>query len=253
MTFFDDFSLWLLLTLIGVAFFAGAIDAIAGGGGLIVLPALLLAGIGPLEALGTNKMQGLFGTGSATVTFMQKGHLDLKAEWPFAVLCFLGSVLGAAIATFVPTDILRAIMPIVLVLIALYFLFRRNLDDQDRASKISPVLLSIGVLPMVGFYDGIFGPGAGSFYMLALVSLGGFSLMRATARTKLMNFASNVGGFVAFAFVGAVIIPLGIAMAFGQILGGRFGAQIAIKNGAKIIRPLLVIMCLAMAARLYWG
>lgn len=249
----EDISLWMIAALVGVAFFAGAIDAIAGGGGLLVLPALLLAGLGPLEALGTNKMQGLFGTGSATVTFVQKGHLDLKSEWPYALLCFLGSVMGAAIATYVPKDLLRMIMPIVLVVIALYFLFQRKLGEEDRASKISPFLLGFAVLPMVGFYDGIFGPGAGSFYMLALVSLGGFSLLRATARTKLMNFASNVGGFVAFAIVGAVVWPLGLAMAFGQIIGGRIGANMAIKNGAKIIRPLLVIMCLAMAARLYFN
>lgn len=249
----EDISLWMIAALVGVAFFAGAIDAIAGGGGLLVLPALLLAGLGPLEALGTNKMQGLFGTGSATVTFVQKGHLDLKSEWPYALLCFLGSVMGAAIATYVPKDLLRMIMPIVLVVIALYFLFQRKLGEEDRASKISPFLLGFAVLPMVGFYDGIFGPGAGSFYMLALVSLGGFSLLRATARTKLMNFASNVGGFVAFAIVGAVVWPLGLAMAFGQIIGGRIGANMAIKNGAKIIRPLLVVMCLAMAARLYFN
>lgn len=248
----EDISLWVLAILVGVAFFAGAIDAIAGGGGLLVLPALLLAGLGPLEALGTNKMQGLFGTGSATITFVQKGHLDLKAEWPYAFLCFLGSVIGAAIATYVPKELLRMIMPIVLVVIALYFLFQRKLGENDRASKISPFLLGFGVLPMVGFYDGIFGPGAGSFYMLALVALGGFSLLRATARTKLMNFASNVGGFVTFAIAGVVIWPLGFAMAFGQIIGGRIGANMAIKNGAKIIRPLLVIMCLAMAARLYF-
>ena len=110
--------------------------------------------------------------------------------------------------------------------------------------------MGLGVLPMVGFYDGIFGPGAGSFYMLALVSLGGFGILKATAKTKFMNFASNLGGFVGLAVVGAVIWPIGLSMACGQIAGGYLGTKLAIKNGAKLIRPLLVTICVALAIKL---
>ncbi|KAB7614353.1 TSUP family transporter [Amylibacter sp. SFDW26] len=246
----EDPSLWIYAALIAVAFVAGAIDAIAGGGGLLVLPALLLAGIPPLEALATNKIQGLFGTGSATLTFARKGLLDLKTEFPYAIACFIGSVIGAILATRLPTEFLRMMMPIVLIAIAIYFLFQKNLSDEDRKSYVSPFLMGFMVLPMVGFYDGIFGPGAGSFYMLALVSLGGFGILKATARTKFMNFASNVGGAVSFAIAGAVIWPIGLAMAFGQVLGANIGAKLAINNGAKLIRPLLVVMCIALAIKL---
>ncbi len=246
----EDPSLWTYAALIVVAFFAGAIDAIAGGGGLLVLPALLLAGIPPLEALATNKIQALFGTGSATLTFARKGLLDIKTELPIAMACFIGSIIGAALATLLPTEFLRAMMPVVLITIAVYFLFKRDLSDEDRQSYISPFLIGFMILPMVGLYDGIFGPGAGSFYMLALVSLGGFGVLKATARTKFMNFASNVGGAISFAIAGAVIWPIGLAMAFGQVLGANVGAKLAINNGAKLIRPLLVIMCITLAIKL---
>jgi len=185
----DDPSLWMYGTLVIIAFVAGTIDAIAGGGGLLVLPALLLAGIPPLEALGTNKLQSLFGTGTASVTFYRKGYLDISKDWSVACACFVGAIIGAFLATTIPTQILEKVMPAVLIFIALYFLFQKNLSNDPRPSLVSPFLMGLSVLPMVGFYDGIFGPGAGSFYMLALVSLGGFGILKATAKTKFMNFA----------------------------------------------------------------
>lgn len=246
----DDPTLWIYAALLVVAFVAGVIDTLAGGGGLLVLPALLLAGIPPLEALGTNKLQALFGTGSATVTFARKGYIDIRSEWPIALACFAGSVLGAITATIVPTEIMRAMMPVVLITIALYFLLQKNLSDIDRKSKVPPFLMGFMVLPTVGFYDGIFGPGAGSFYMLALVSLGGFGLLKATARTKFMNFASNVGSFISLAAAGVVIWPIGLSMAVGNILGANVGARLAINNGARLIRPLLVVLCVTLAIKL---
>jgi uncharacterized membrane protein YfcA len=174
----------------------------------------------------------------------------VRSEWPIALACFAGSVLGAIAATMVPTEIMRAFMPIVLIAIALYFLLQKNLSDVDRKSKVPPFLMGIMVLPAVGFYDGIFGPGAGSFYMLALVSLGGFGILKATARTKFMNFASNVGGFISLAAAGAVIWPIGLSMAAGQILGAYVGARLAINNGARLIRPLLVMICVVLAIKL---
>ncbi|MEM0978034.1 MAG: TSUP family transporter [Pseudomonadota bacterium] len=246
-----ELELWVFVVLFAVAVLAGGIDAIAGGGGLIVLPALLLAGVPPVTALGTNKFQGLFGTGSATFAFWQKGLIDLRSWGWTAIACGLASVIGAAVATRLPTDLLTLLMPIVLIGLAAYFLFKPDFD-LARPSLVHPLIVACLVAPAIGFYDGIFGPGAGSLYVAAFVGLGGASLLAATVQTKLMNFASNVGGFIFFALSGAIFWKLGLIMAIGQIIGGRLGALLAIENGARLIRPLLVGISTVMALRLLW-
>ncbi|NTJ42543.1 TSUP family transporter [Agrobacterium larrymoorei] len=246
----QDVAFQLLIILFFVAIFAGFVDSIAGGGGLIVIPAMLILGIPPLEALGTNKLQAQFGSASATIAYARRGHVDLKQQFPMAFMAFLGGILGALAASFVPSDILRAIMPFLLVAIAVYFAFKPNISDIDSHRRITPLLFGLTVVPLIGFYDGIFGPGAGSFYMLAFVSLAGFGMLKATAHTKLLNFGSNFGGFLVFTFTGAILWKLGLVMGLGQFLGAQAGSRLAMKNGAKIIRPLLVLSCLAMATKL---
>lgn len=246
----QDIALHVFLILILVAVFAGFIDSIAGGGGLITIPAMLIMGIPPLDALGTNKLQGQFGSASATIAYARRGYVDLRQQFPMAFMAFLGGVLGAVTASYVPSDVLRAIMPFLLIAIAVYFAFKPNLSDIDSHRRITPFIFGVVVAPLVGFYDGVFGPGAGSFYMLAFVALAGFGMLKATAHTKLLNLGSNVGGFVVFALGGAVLWKLGLAMGIGQFIGAQIGSRFAMKNGAKIIRPLLVCSCIAMAARL---
>ncbi|WP_320201736.1 TSUP family transporter [Agrobacterium sp. rho-13.3] len=246
----QDVALQLFVILFFVAIFAGFVDSIAGGGGLIVIPAMLILGIPPLEVLGTNKLQAQFGSASATIAYARRGHVDLKKQFPMAFMAFLGGIFGALIASFVPSDVLRAIMPFLLVAIAIYFAFKPNLSDVDSHRRITPFLFGVTVVPLVGFYDGIFGPGAGSFYMLAFVGLAGFGMLKATAHTKLLNFGSNFGGFLVFTFNGAILWKLGLVMGLGQFLGAQLGSRLAMQNGAKIIRPLLVISCLAMATKL---
>lgn len=246
----EDPTLTLMLTLLAAAFLAGFIDSIAGGGGLIALPALLLAGFTPVEALGTNKLQGLFGSASATIAYARKGHVDLKAQLPSAALSAAGSALGALLATVVPGDVFRVFLPFLLVAIALYFAFKPNMGDIDRTRRVSPFLFGLMIVPAIGFYDGVFGPGAGSFFMLAFVALAGFGLLKATAHTKLLNFASNLGAFAVFAFVGVIAWKIGLMMGVAQFAGAQAGSRLAMKNGARIIKPLLVITCLALAARL---
>lgn len=238
----------IMLALAGFA--AGFVDSIAGGGGLITVPALLIAGFAPVEALGTNKLQGLFGSGSATLAYAAKGHVHLRQQLPSALMALAGGVLGALAATVAPAAILSAALPIVLVAIALYFAIKPNMDDIDRVRRLSPFLFGLMIVPAVGFYDGIFGPGAGSFYMLAFVSLAGYGILKATAHTKLLNFSSNIGGFVIFASVGVIAWKIGLVMGVAQFLGARLGAHMAIKNGARLIKPLLVIVCVALAAKL---
>jgi uncharacterized membrane protein YfcA len=245
-----DLTLHTIALLAVAAFVAGFIDSIAGGGGLVTVPALLLAGLSPVDSLGTNKLQGLFGSGSATLAYAAKGHVDPKKQIPSALLAFAGGALGALAAIVVPADVLRAALPVVLIAIALYFALKPNMNDLDRTERLSPFLFSITLVPLVGFYDGLFGPGAGSFYMLAFVTLAGYGVLKATAHTKLLNFASNIGGFVIFAAVGVIHWKIGLMMGVCQFLGARVGALLAVRIGARLIKPLLVVVCVALAIKL---
>ncbi|MCO4316108.1 TSUP family transporter [Phyllobacterium sp. 21LDTY02-6] len=245
-TFLDNFPLILVIA----AFAAGFIDSIAGGGGLVTVPALLLAGFSPVESLGTNKLQSLFGSASATIAYAQKGHVDLKKQLPSALMSALGGVGGALLAGFLPGDVLRAFLPILLVAIAVYFAVKPNMGDIDRAQRMTPFLFGLTIVPLIGFYDGLFGPGTGSFFMLSFVSLAGYGLLKATAHTKLLNLASNLGGFATFAVLGVINWKVGILMGVAQFAGARVGAGMAMKNGARIIKPLLIVVCLALAGKL---
>lgn len=245
-----DLTTQTVAMLAFAGFAAGFVDSIAGGGGLITIPALLLAGFSPVEALGTNKLQGMFGSGSATIHYASKGHVDPRRQLPSALLALAGSAVGALLATIVPGDLLRALLPLVLIAIALYFALKPNMNDVDRAERLSPFLFGVTLVPAIGFYDGLFGPGAGSFYMLAFVALAGYGVLKATAHTKLLNFASNIGGFIVFAAVGVVYWKIGLMMGVAQFLGARVGASLAMRIGARLIKPLLVIVCLALAVKL---
>ncbi|PWL17697.1 hypothetical protein DKP76_07940 [Falsochrobactrum shanghaiense] len=244
--FFDT----LTLLLIFAAFIAGIIDSIAGGGGMITIPALLLAGIPPVEALGTNKLQSLFGSSSATIAYARKGYVNIREQWPEAIASLVGSVLGALLAIILPVDIMRAALPALLMAIAIYFAIKPNIGDLDRSRRIGPFLFGVTIVPLIGFYDGLFGPGTGSFFMLAFVALAGYGILKATAHTKLLNCASNVGAFATFALVGQINWKVGISMGVAQFIGAQIGASLAMRIGSRIIKPLLIVVSLALAIRL---
>ncbi len=246
----DDLATHLIALLFLAAFIAGFVDAIAGGGGLITIPAMLIAGIPPLESLATNKLQAQFGVASATAAYARKGHVDLKRQLPTAALAFAGGIAGALLASFVPATVLTAAIPFLLVAIALFFALKPNLSDLDSHRRATPFLFSLTVVPAIGLYDGVFGPGAGSFYMLAFVLLGGFGLLKATAHTKLLNLGSNFGSFLVFTATGSILWKVGLIMAAGQVLGAQAGSRAAMRGGARIIKPLLVVSCLMLAAKL---
>jgi uncharacterized protein len=246
-----EIELTVLALLVGVGLVAGFVDSIAGGGGLLALPSLLLAGLDPVSALATNKLQGTFGTASATHTFWKKGLLkpgDHKTE----IACvFMGAALGVWAVNYVSTAVLQNAMPVLLILVALYFAFAPKLSVDGTIPKFGMGVFSFFIAPVIGFYDGIFGPGTGSFFMLALVALFGLGLIEATGRTKLLNFTSNIAALLMFILSGKIVWVIGLSMGAAQLIGAQIGARVAINNGAKIIRPLLVVMCVAMAVRLY--
>jgi uncharacterized protein len=233
-----------------VALVAGFIDAIAGGGGLLALPSLLLAGLDPVSALATNKLQGSFGTGSAAIAFWRKGHINIKQNIPTIIATFIAACCGVLTINYAPKHLLVVVLPILLILIAIYFAFSPGLTNESKIQRIAAPAFAFGIAPALGFYDGLFGPGTGSFYMLALVSLMGLGLVQATAKTKLLNFTSNIASLLVFAFSGKIFIVVGLVMGVCQFIGAQSGSRFAMKHGAKIIRPLLVVVCCAMAVKL---
>ncbi len=240
----------VLLALAGAGMLAGFVDAIAGGGGLIALPALLSAGVPPVAALATNKLQGTIGTTLATFTYWRKGFIDLQALAPAVIAGFIGSGLGTLTVKSLDTSLLSVVVPIALIAIALYFLLSPRLSDADRASRLSfPVYVPIMAFA-VGYYDGIFGPGTGSFFTMGFVTLFGLGLTRAAGHTKLLNLTSNIAALILFIIAGDVLWPAALAMAAGQIIGGYLGALTGIRFGARIIRPLVVIVSIILALRL---
>jgi uncharacterized protein len=243
-----ELSTLALLALVGLI--AGFIDSIAGGGGLLTLPSLLLAGLDPVSALATNKLQGTFGTASATQTFWRKGLLKPQDHMAEIATVFVGAAAGVAAVAYAPTRFLQAAMPVLLIAIAIYFALSPKLRNDPHPPKLAMGLFSFALAPLIGFYDGIFGPGTGSFFMLALVSLFGLGVLQATARTKLLNFTSNIAALIMFALGGKIVWVVGLVMGVAQLLGAQIGAQVAIANGAKVIRPLLVLVSIAMAVRL---
>lgn len=240
----------ILLALAGVGLLAGFVDAVAGGGGMIGIPALLFVGLPPVSALATNKLQGVVGTAMAAATFWRRGFVSLRALLPAIAMTFAGSLVGALTVKQVDVSLLELAVPVALIGIALYFLFSPSLSDNDRAARL-PFSLAVPVIGLVlGFYDGVFGPGTGSFFTICFVTLLGLGVTRASGHTKVLNFTSNLAALAIFIPAGDVVWPAAIAMAAGQLVGGYAGARAGIRFGARLIRPLVVIISITMAIKL---
>lgn len=238
------------LTLTGVV--AGFVDAVAGGGGLITVPALIYAGLPPAMVLGTNKAQAACGTAMATWRYHRAGLFELRPALPSVGAVFAGAMIGTLVVSHMKAEWLGLIVPVLLMAICLYTLLSPRMSDADANARVSPK----GYLPAgaaVGFYDGFFGPGAGQFYTMSLVTLRGMGLTRATGLAKLFNLTSNVTSIIVFAAGGKILWLLGGCMAAGAMSGAWLGSHMASRLGAKAIRPLLVTVSLAMTGKLIWG
>jgi uncharacterized membrane protein YfcA len=244
-------DLWVYPALTAVAVLTGFIDAIAGGGGLIMIPALIYAGLPPHVMLGTNKLQSVFGTSVALRNYRKAGLVAIRPNLVTVLAVFAGAAAGALTIQRFSADVLRLVVPLLLMAVALYAVLSPRMDDHDGESRISepgyrPVAASIG------FYDGFFGPGTGQFFATTLVALRGLGLTRATALTKLLNVTSNLASLIVFALGGQVLWLLGLCMAAGAMAGGWIGSHTAARFGARVIRPLLVTASLALTAKLVW-
>jgi uncharacterized membrane protein YfcA len=240
--------------LCAVALAAGVVDAIAGGGGLLTLPAILWMGAPPHVALGTNKGQSVFGSFAALVRFSRAGLVDPRRARVTFPLGLLGSLVGAALVLAIPSAALRPIVAVLLALAALFVGLRRppaaRLEDAPPP-RAGP-LVAGAIALAIGAYDGFFGPGTGTFLIVAFVGLLGDGLARASAAAKVVNFASNLAAMALFAAKGAVVWRIALPMAAAQLAGGWVGAHLAVRRGDALVRRVVVLVAVAAAAKLAW-
>ena len=238
-----EFSIYILLFI--AALLAGFVDSIAGGGGLIVTPALLIIGMPPLNALATNKVQAVFGSSTAALNYGRKiGKRDIKIVVLFC-FAFIGSIIGTFVISNIDPKSLMKLIPYILIAVALFFAFKGDLDSLNKKKILG--LNSFALVTLcIGAYDG-FGPGTGTFFMIAFVSLRGMTLLNATYSTKVVNFASNLGSLLTFINLGLVNWSIGLVMGVGQVIGAYLGSNLTLNKGAAIIKPTLIVVSLLMS------
>jgi uncharacterized membrane protein YfcA len=243
---------YILPVLFFTGLIAGLVDAIAGGGGLITVPMLLSLGVPPHIALGTNKLQSTFGTAIATFHFYRRGLLKPQ-RLLFGLLCsFIASFLGALTSQLVNNAILNKLIPILLLLVLIYTIFSPRIGLQDGPPKMNEMVFYLMIGSLLGFYDGFFGPGTGSFWVFLLVFFLGQSLLKANAHTKAFNLNTNIAALLCFAIGNNIDYTLGFFMAAGQLIGGRLGAELAVRKGAILIRPVFITVVAATIAALIY-
>jgi uncharacterized membrane protein YfcA len=246
----------VVVLLCVAALLAGWVDAVVGGGGLIQMPALLvlLPGATPAQVLATNKLSSVFGTSVAAWTYIRRVRPDLRTALPMAGAALAGSAAGAACASLVPESAFRPLVLVLLVLVGIYTLRRPELGalQELRLAGGRHLAAALGAAVTIGFYDGIFGPGTGSFLVFALVALMGYSFVQASAKARIVNVATNLGALAVFIPQGAPIYGLGLAMAACNILGGRLGAITAISRGSRFVRVVFLVVVGVLLVRLAW-
>ncbi len=246
----DPLSTEILFFLLFIAFLAGVIDAIAGGGGLISLPALLWVGVPPINALATNKLQGTFGTATASIQFIRHRKIDFHLLFLPILYTFFGAVIGSLSVQSLPNDWLYKIIPVLLIAFAVYFLISPNAKTKNIKKKMLGHTFGLIVGFTIGFYDGFFGPGTGSFFTASFIVFMGMSMSDAIANTKILNFASNLASLIFFTLSGSVFWKIGLVMGIGQIIGAWVGSNLAITHGEKLIRPFLFLVCSAISIKI---
>jgi uncharacterized membrane protein YfcA len=250
---FHDLTIATALFLLAASFFAGFVDSIAGGGGLIQLPALLigLPKSETAEVLGTNKLSAVFGTTVAAALYRKQIKPDPKILIAMGVPAFLGSAGGAVLASKIPTSSMRPMVLVLLIIVAIYTWFKPDLGKFENLRHLPKRRVQIAALAgvVIGFYDGIFGPGTGSFLMLILVASLGYAFITASAIAKVVNVATNVGAIMVFGIHGAVIWQIGIILGIANISGAVIGARLAIKGGSTLVRKVFLIVTVALIVK----
>lgn len=238
-----ELDLVTILFLIAFGFLGAFVDAIVGGGGLITLPALISVGLSPSSAIATNKLSASMGNFISTLTFLRAGKTNLKFLLPILPFIFLFSMFGAWTVHFVPNEILRPLVIVMLIVVLIYTLIKKDWGQLEKSKGNSFIknFIIICLLLIIGFYDGFFGPGTGSFFIFVLL-LFGFDFLQASGNSKMLNFMSNVAALVMFLILGAVNFIYGIIMGVAMIAGSFVGAKFALKRGTKFLRYFFIFM-----------
>jgi uncharacterized membrane protein YfcA len=244
---------WRLPLLFATGLVAGFVDSIAGGGGLITLPVLLSFGFGPQEALGTNKLQASFGSGSAAWHYTRAGVVPLRDCVRGFVLSFAGAAVGTLAVEQGNPAVLKRAIPILLIGVALFTLLKPELGERDLHPEMQRGWFDLIFGLLIGFYDGYFGPGTGTFWTMAFMLGLGFNMTKATGCTKVMNFGSNLSSLLFFLLAGRVFYVEGLVMGVGQLLGARLGAGMVVTRGTKFVRPIFITVVFAITLRLVYG
>lgn len=243
------YSIELLAFLFAVSILAGFIDTLGAGGGLIALPALMLSGLPPLSALGTNKLQGTMGTATATFMMFRKNKIYWQEVRPLMLTAFAGSAAGTVAVQFINTDVLSFVIPVVLFFIAVYFLLSPDLETLTAEPSFSRQKYQNLIVPSIGWYDGMFGPGTGSFFSLTGVLFKRNGLHSAVAIAKPLNFATNIASLIIFLSTGHIVWIVGLAMMLGQMAGAWAGSHCLFRVNPEILKKFIVVMCLAMLVK----
>ncbi|WP_342778428.1 TSUP family transporter [Nocardioides albertanoniae] len=247
-------SLNVLALLAVAALAAGYVDAVVGGGGLIQLPALMLflPGAAPVQVLATNKLASVFGTSISAATYYRRVGPDPKTFIPLMILAFVGSALGAGVASHLPSSVFEPIVLVALVLVGAWVVFKPSLGEQtalkfnDHRHVIGAMAVGLGV----GFYDGALGPGTGSFLVIGLVGLLGYSFLEASAKAKMANVATNLAALAVFVPLGAVMWRTGLVMGVCNLIGGYLGARTAVAKGAGFVRVFFIVVVAGFIVRI---
>jgi uncharacterized protein len=243
-----------ILLLVLAAGLAGWFDAVSGGGGLVQLPALLLLlpGATPAQVLATNKLSGICGTSVAAATYYRRVRPDLRTALPMAGIALVGAALGALCASLLPIEVFRPMVLVLLVAVAAYVLRHPAVGEEQKLrwdGRRHHLAAGAGGLGL-GFYDGIFGPGTGTFLVFLLVSLLGYSFLQASAKARIVNLATNLGALIVFIPQGAPLWRLGLLMGLANIAGGWLGAHTAIRRGSRFVRVVFLLVVAGLVARL---
>ena len=252
MFFPPDVAVTTLLLLVLAAFAAGWVDAVVGGGGLLQLPALLLVpGLTPVQALATNKLGSIFGTTTSALTYYRRARPDLRTALPMAAVALVGSFAGASLAAALPAAVFKPVIVVALVVVAVITLTRPALGASTslRFSGSAHYRAAVAVGGALGVYDGVLGPGTGTFLVISMVSLLGYDFLQASAKAKIVNLSTNLGALLFFAPHGAVVWGLGLLLGAANVAGGYLGSRMAISSGTRFVRTVFLVVVAALVVK----
>ena len=243
-----------LLIICPLVFAASLLDAVAGGGGLISLPAYLIAGLPPHNAIATNKLSSSIGTVASTARFIRNKCVDWPTAIPSAFLAVLGSIAGAKLILMIDDDAIRYIMLVLVPVLAFVVLKKRDLstDELEPVSRKRQFLVVCVAALFVGMYDGFYGPGTGTFLLIAYTQLAKMPVRMAAGNVKIANLSSNIGSLAVFLINGQAILPIGLIAAVFAVAGHFIGAGVLLKNGAKVVKPFVLVVLSLLFVRLIY-